>query len=273
MIAGAEAGLMHITGERSRPPVRPGLGLTDMCTGLYMHGAIVAALHARERTGEGQQLDGSLFETQVSLLTNVALSWLNLGVEAQRWGAQHPSVVPYDAFATRDSYLVCGATNDKQFAQLVEILGQPELAEDDRFRTNPLRVKNRKELYSIMHRLFAAKTTEEWLELFGKSNMPYAPINTIEQVFNHEQTAARDMVAKVPFRGSKSGSIKLLGPFLSYRTSSSSDVVVGPAVKFSKSATSIRKRPPLHGEHTLEILKEIGISEGEAKKLEKNGAI
>ena len=90
MIAGAEAGLLHLTGERNGPPVRPGLGLTDMCTGLYMHGAIMGALYARTRTGKGQKIDASLFETQVSLLTNVAMSWMNMGREAERWGAQHP---------------------------------------------------------------------------------------------------------------------------------------------------------------------------------------
>lgn len=211
MIAGAEAGLMHITGERNRSPVRPGLGLTDMCTGLFMHGAILAALHARERTNEGQKLDGSLFETQVSLLTNVALSWLNLGIEAERWGAQHPSVVPYDTFPTRDLYFVCGATNDKQFAQLAKLLGCPDIAEDPRFRTNPDRVENREELYRILHEHFAMETTDTWMERFDGSGMPYAPINTMEKVFNHKQTTARQMVSEIPFAGSKSGSIKLLG--------------------------------------------------------------
>ena len=93
MIVSAEAGLLHVTGEKGRGPVRPGLSLIDLSTGLYMQGAIMGALYARDRTGVGQKLDGSLFETQVALLANVGLSWLNLGIEAQRWGTQHPSVV------------------------------------------------------------------------------------------------------------------------------------------------------------------------------------
>lgn len=211
MIAGAEAGLLHLTGERGRGPVRPGLGLTDMSTGLYMHGAIMAALYARERTGEGQKIDGSLFETQVALLTNVALSWLNVGVEAERWGAQHPSVVPYDAFKTKDLYFVCGATNDKQFAKLVKLLGAPEMAEDDRFKTNGDRVSNRDDLFPLLNKLFAAKSTEQWVQEFEGSGMPYAPINTMERVFDHPQTEARGMVQEIALPSAKTGRIKVLG--------------------------------------------------------------
>lgn len=218
MIAGAEGGLLHLTGERGGRPVRPGLGLTDLCTGLFMHGAIVSALYARDRTGVGQKLDGSLFETQVALLINVGLSWLNLGVEAERWGTQHPSVVPYDAFKTKDLYFVCGATNDKQFSKLVTIVGKPELADDPRFVTNPRRVDNREDLFAILNELFAGKTTNEWLEAFEGSGMPYAPINTMERVFSHPQTEARDMVASMPFPATKNGSLSLLGKHRRFRS-------------------------------------------------------
>lgn len=211
MIAAAEAGLLHLTGERGRGPVRPGLGLTDMSTGLYMHGAIMAALYARERTGEGQKIDGSLFETQVALLTNVALSWLNMGVEAERWGTQHPSVVPYDAFKTKDIHFVCGATNDKQFVKMVSLLGAPELADDARFKTNGDRVNNRQELFKKLNERFATKTCDEWVEAFDGSGMPYAPINTMEKVFDHPQTEARGMVQEIALQSAKQGKIKILG--------------------------------------------------------------
>ena len=211
MIAGAEAGLLHLTGERGGKPVRPGLGLTDISTGLYMHGAIMAALYARERSGEGQKLDGSLFETQVALLSNVALSWLNLGVEAERWGTQHPSVVPYDAYKTKDLYFVCGATNDKQFATMVRLLGRSDLANDKDFTTNAKRVQNRDKLYRTLNDLFLGKTTAEWEAEFEGSGMPYAPINNMERVFEHPQTSARDMVTQIPFEAAKKGSLKLLG--------------------------------------------------------------
>lgn len=257
MIAGAEGGLLHLTGERGRGPVRPGLGLTDMTTGLFMHGAIQGALYARERTGVGQKLDGSLFETQVALLTNVALAWLNVGVEAERWGTQHPSVVPYDAFKTKDLYFVCGATNDKQFLKLATLIGKPELASDPRFLTNPLRVSNREPLYEIINELFAAKTTDEWQAIFEGSGMPYGSVNTMKRVFEHEQTHAREMVQEVDFPAAKSGKLSLLGP----------------PVKWSGTKPSIRSRPPLHGEHTDEVLAEVGVGEGEREELRRVGAI
>ena len=176
-----------------------------------MHGAILAALHARSRTGVGQKLDGSLFETQVALLTNCAMNWLNLGQEGQRWGAQHPSVVPYDAWKTKDIYFVCGAVNDKQFAKLCKLLGKPELSSDERFHNNDARVTNRDQLNPILSELFKAKTTDEWLELFEGSGLPYAPINTMERVFNHPQTEARGMVQEIPLEAARSGKFALLG--------------------------------------------------------------
>lgn len=214
MIAGAEAGLLHLTGERGGPPVRPGLGLTDMCTGLFTHGAIIAALYAREKSGLGQKINASLYETQVALLTNVALAWLNLGQEAERWGTQHPSVVPYDAFKTKDLYFVCGATNDRQFGVFCEQLGIQHLAKDARFLTNADRVINRDELYPLLNKVFQTKSTDEWIELFDGSGLPYAPINTMERVFDHPQTEAAQMVYDVPFNAAMSGYLKLLGTFL-----------------------------------------------------------
>lgn len=211
MIAGAEGGLMHLTGTRDGPPVRPGLGLTDISTGLFTHGAILAALLARGRTGLGQKIDASLFETQIALLTNVALTWLNLGQEAQRWGAQHPSVVPYDAFKTKDLYFVAGASNDRQFSSMCQVLGVPELAKDERFLTNKDRVNNRQKLYSVINEKFLERTTDEWIKAFEGKGVAFAPINTMERVFSHPQTEATAMIQKMPFEASSSGNVNLLG--------------------------------------------------------------
>lgn len=211
MIAGAEAGLLHLTGEHNGPPVRPGLGVTDMSTGLFMHGAIMAALYSRKETGLGQRVDASLFESQVALLSNVAMSWLNLGQEAERWGTQHPSVVPYDAFQTQDLYFVCGAVNNKQFEKLCTILKLEHLLEDDCFKTNSARVTNREGLMPQISRAFKAKSASEWMEAFEGSGMPYAPINTMEKVFSHPQTTAREMVKELDFEHTRSGKISLLG--------------------------------------------------------------
>lgn len=199
--------------------MKAGIAITDLTTGLYMHGAILAALQARHHTGRGQKLDGSLFETQIALLTQSAMAWLNLGQEAQRWGSQHSSVVPYDAFKTKDIYLVCGAVNDVQFKKFCTILGQPELASDERFKNNYSRVMNRDELNKILRGLFLLKTTDEWLEAFDGSGLPYGAINTMERVFKHPQTAARDMVVEMPFEPATSGKFSLLGMYSSHLVS------------------------------------------------------
>ena len=210
-IAAAEAGMLHITGERDGPPTRPGLGLIDISTGLYLHGAILAALYARKETGKGQKIDASLFESQVSLLSNVAMSWLNAGERATRWGTEHPSIVPYQAFKTKDGYLVLGATNNRQFQILCRLLKKSELAADPQFVDNSCRIKNRDQLKSILESIIAAKTTKAWLAILEGSGMPYGPLNTIEDVFSHPQTIARDMVRSLPYEASVSGQIKLLG--------------------------------------------------------------
>lgn len=256
-IAGAEAGLLHLTGERNGPPVRPGLGMVDMATGLYIHGAILAALHARARDGIGQRVDASLFETQISLLTSVGLSWLNLGAEAERWGCQHPSIAPYDAFQTKDLYLVCGATNDAQFADLCKLIGLDSLAIDERFSTNPKRVENRDELGPLFNAVFKTKTTAEWIEVFTGSGLPFAPINNMERTFAHPQTQARDMVAEMPLGSAVSGKFRL----------------IGPAVKFSETAPSIRSEPPRLGQHTSDVLAELGMDAGEVEALKQEGVV
>jgi succinate--hydroxymethylglutarate CoA-transferase len=210
-IAGAEAGLLHVTGERNGPPVRPGIGIIDMASGLYIHGAILAALNARHRTGEGQRVDVSLFETQISLLTNVGLSWLNMKIEAERWGCQHPSIAPYNAFPTKDLYLVCGATNDKQFVKFCKLLGVEKLSEDERFATNAKRVEHRDILNPIFNEIFEKKTTVEWEKTFEGSGLAYAPINNMERTFAHPQAEARDMIRNIPFDIAESGQINVIG--------------------------------------------------------------
>lgn len=181
-----------------------------MATGLYLHGAILAALRARDKIGHGQRVDCSLFETQMSLLTNVGLSWLNLGIEAQRWGCQHPSICPYDAFRTKDLYLVCGATNDHQFSRLCKLLGLEWMLGDERFATNPKRVENRTILTPIFNDKFKTKSTDEWLAIFEGTGLPFAPINNMERTFAHPQAKAREMIAQVPMKAASEGEMNLI---------------------------------------------------------------
>lgn len=228
-----------------------------MATGLYTHGAILAALHARSHSGKGQRIDASLFETQISLLTNVGLSWLNSGIEAQRWGCAHPNIVPYDAFKTRDSFLVCGATNDKQFAGLCRLLGLDSLPHDERFSTNPKRVQNRDILGPMLNDIFSQRTTDEWITMFDGSNLAFAPINNMERTFAHPQTAATNMVARVPMDTATSGYVNL----------------IGPAVKFSETKAAVKTGPPRHGQHTREVLQELNVTDGEIGALRNEGVI
>ncbi|QLI72055.1 Succinate--hydroxymethylglutarate CoA-transferase [Metarhizium brunneum] len=257
VIAAAEAGLLHITGEPKGRPMKPGVGLTDMCTGLYLHGAILAALRARDVTGQGQQVDTSLFETQVSLLANVAMSWLNVGQEAQRWGTAHPSIVPYDCFKTADAYFVVGAVNDRQFASLCRLLHLEDLVKDKRFLDNGSRVKNRQILGDILDATFSERNTADWMARFEGSGMPYGPINTMEKVFSHPQTIARDMIHTVVDESAKSGKLHVLGI----------------PVKFSKDKPSIRSRAPRLGEHTEAVLTEIGFTQDDIVRLGKDGVV
>ena len=257
IIAGAEAGLLHITGEANGPPTKAGVAVTDLSTGLFMHGAIMSALHARNRTGKGQKIDGSLFETQLALLINVAACWLNLGLEGKRWGTEHPSIVPYGSFPTKDSYLIMGATNNRQFVTLLKLLKRPGLSEDPRFDTNDARVINRVELNSLLQDIFKTKTTDEWLAAFDGSGLPYGPINNVERAFSHAQAQARQMVQTIDFDAATNGKFE----------------VPGFPVKFSDTGPSVRSSPPLLGQHTEEVLREIGLSRVEIARLREMSII
>ncbi|OMP86522.1 CaiB/baiF CoA-transferase family protein-like protein [Diplodia seriata] len=256
-IAAAEAGLMHITGGPGQPPVRPGVGMVDMCTGLYLHGAILAALQARAQTGKGQKLDASLFETQISLLINIGANWLNMGLEGKRFGNAHPSLAPYDTFQTKDGYLAVGANNDRQFKILAERLGKPELLDDSRFKTNAARVQHRKALDTVVADVIKEKTLDEWMKALEGSGLAHGPVNTIERAFAHPQIQARNMVESIPVEEVASGSVKM----------------IGVPVKFSSNPGQIRTRAPYLGEHTDEVLKEIGYSEGDIDALREKAVV
>jgi succinate--hydroxymethylglutarate CoA-transferase len=253
-IAAAEGGLMHITGHPDGSPVRPGLGMTDMATGLYTHGAVVAALYSRDRTGQGQHISSSLFETQISLLINIGANWLNRGVEGKRYGAAHPSIVPYNTWECKDGlWLTVAANNDRQFRTLCERLRCFDLLDDERFATNAMRVQHRPLMDEIFDAKFKAKSSEEWLKVLDGSGLAFGSVNTIQKAFEHPQTQARDMIQPMDWPAVQSGLWQS----------------IGPPVKFEKTKAAIVSRPPLLGEHTEEILGEIGYSKGKIEDLQQ----
>ncbi|KAK5232403.1 hypothetical protein LTR47_006616 [Exophiala xenobiotica] len=265
-IALAEAGLLHITGDEKGGPTKPGVAMADMCTGLYMHGAILAALNQRHSTGLGCKIEGSLFESSLSLLINVGLAALNLDLDKEpakrrrgkRFGLGHPNLVPYGAFKTKDGMLFVAANNNRQWTGFCQRMGIEGLGDDRRFSTNDGRVENREEINSILQEKFAEKTQNEWLAVFEGSGLPYGSINDVVDALEHPQAEARNMVIDVEqFEAARDGMLKL----------------IGPAMKFEGVSMNVRLKPPLLGQHTEEVLGGLGYPASEIDKLRKSGVV
>lgn len=235
--AAALGGLINSTGFRDGEPCKVGVAITDVATGLYAHGAILAALLERNKTGRGQKIDCNLLSTQISCMVNLASNYLNANQDTVRWGSAHESIVPYQVFCTADGYIMIGSATDKQFIKLCQVLECEYLLKDVRFKTNVDRVANRDILVQILSEKFLTKSTHGWLESFEGCDMPYAPVNNMQQAFSDEQVKYNGTVCSMDH--STVGAIK----------------VVGPAVKFSESANYCRFPPPTLGEHTRHILK------------------
>lgn len=182
VIAASIGGLLDITGPKDGSPCKPGVAMTDLATGLFAHGAILAALLQRERTGLGQKIDCNLLSTQVASLINIGSNYLNAGKNAKRLGTAHESIVPYETFATSDGFLTVGAGTNHQFKSLCERINMPGLSEDVRFVDNKTRVENRESLIEELKKCFVTKTTSEWLNHLEGAVFPYGQVNSISQV-------------------------------------------------------------------------------------------
>ncbi len=195
-------GLMSLTGlpdgEAGGGPVKVGVALTDVLTGLHAVAGILAAVAWREKSGEGQHIDLALLDVQVSCLANQALNYLVTGQSPQRLGNAHPSIVPYQAFPTADGDLILAVGNDSQFASFCRVAGHPAWSADPRFATNAARVEHRKTLVPLLRQATVRKTTAEWIDVLEAANVPCGPINTLEQVFADPHVVARGLRVDVP---------------------------------------------------------------------------
>ena len=252
----AEGGLMGIIGPEDGPPYRVGVPIVDITSGMFAATAILAALRARDQTGEGQLVDVSLLDTVVALLTNVASNYLVGGMEPRRLGNAHPNITPYEAFRARDRWFALAAANERQWAKLCDAIGRPELKEDPRFATNVERVANRPALLEALNETFAARDADEWLAELREAGLPCGPINTIPDVFEHPQAQARGLALETEHPSA--GPVQLTGfPY-----------------KLSQTPAEVRQPPPLLGQHTAQVLTELlNHSAEEVAALRERGAI
>jgi len=252
----AEGGMMGITGPSEGPPSRVGVPIIDITAGMFAASAILAALHERTASGQGQHVDVSLLDTQTALLANVAANYLISGDPPRRQGNAHPNIAPYEPFQARDKGFVLGAANQGQWIKLCDLLGAPDLKTDPRFENNQLRVEHRQELIQVLNGIFADKDAAEWLALLEGAGLPCGPINTVPEVFQHPQVQAREMIQEVDH--SSAGRVSLTG--LPY--------------KLSRTPPELRSAPPCLGEHNREILGDLlGCSDQEMDSLQEQGVI
>ncbi|MDD5285145.1 MAG: CaiB/BaiF CoA-transferase family protein [Desulfuromonadaceae bacterium] len=253
-------GLMSVTGEPDREPgggpMKVGVAIVDIFTGMYATTAVLAALANRERTGIGQYIDLSLLDVQVATLANQATNYLVSGRSPGRLGNSHPNIVPYQVFATSDSHIILTVGNDEQYRRFCTVAGSPELADDERYNTNAGRVHNRDSLIPLLCDIFKTRSNSWWISELETAGVPCGPINTLEEVFADPQVQYRAMrhVVEHPAGGQVT--------------------LVGTPMKFSATPAGATLPPPQLGEHTAQVLEQtLGIDRTEIARLHDAGVV
>jgi crotonobetainyl-CoA:carnitine CoA-transferase CaiB-like acyl-CoA transferase len=246
ILAQAEAGVMSFTGDPDGGPIRFPIAIADMTTGIYAAMGILAALFARERTGLGDYVDMALFDSQLTWLANIGSNYLNAGVSPVRWGNAHPSIVPYQLFRGSDArYFVVGVGTQEQWLRLVKLLGVEQLGGDPRFASNPARIQHRDQLIPLIQAQFDANPSSFWVAQLKSADIPAATIQTVGEALNDPQTKARALVVEIE-----------------HPTLKIARGIANP-MRLSESPITYRLPPPLLGEHSPEILRELHYSQEE----------
>ena len=252
-------GLMSVTGERDdRPgggPQKVGVAVADLFTGLYATIAIQAALRYRDATGQGQHIDMALLDTQVAMLANLGANYLVTGVAPQRAGNAHQNIVPYQVFEVADGHLILAVGNDTQFVRFCAVAGRTELARDERFVRNADRVRHRELLIPMLDEVMRTRSKQQWLSTLEAAKVPCGAINNLAEVFADPQVQAREMA--VPVAHPLSDSLRL----------------VASPMKLSATPVQVRRAPPLLGQHTDEVLAELGLDAAERARLRQRGVV
>jgi len=253
-------GLMSLTGrpdgEEGAGPVKVGVALTDILTGLYSTVAILAALAYRDQHGVGQHIDMALLDVQVACLANQAMNYLTTGNPPRRLGNAHPNIVPYQDFPTADGDFILTVGNDGQFRKFAEVAGQPQWADDPRFATNKQRVANRAELIPLIRQATVFKTTAEWVSQLEAAGVPCGPINDLAQMFQDPQVLARGLAVTLPH--ALAGSVPQ----------------VASPIRLSETPVEYRRAPPLLGEHTDAVLEDVlGLDAVDVGRLRSAGVL